>query len=69
MTTILYNHSWLGDDDLNLSKLIIAIFLRRYLLLTWCDYSNDELLYGHHSASVGKSVVQGLPMNKAEHNF
>jgi hypothetical protein len=34
MTTILHNHSCLGDNGLCLSELIIAIFLWRYLLLT-----------------------------------
>jgi hypothetical protein len=34
--TILCNHSWLGDDDLDLSELIVASFmlLRRYMFLT-----------------------------------
>jgi hypothetical protein len=27
MTTILHNHSWLGDDSLDLSELIIASFI------------------------------------------
>jgi hypothetical protein len=40
-TTILRNHSWLGDDNLDLSKLSVASFMlfRQYLFLTWCDYS------------------------------
>jgi hypothetical protein len=56
MTTILHNHSWLEDDDLDLSKLIFMI-LQRYQFLTWCDYSKGELSCGHRLASVGKSVV------------
>jgi hypothetical protein len=31
-TTILCNHSWLGDDELDLSKLIVASFM---LLILW----------------------------------
>jgi hypothetical protein len=60
MTTILHNHSWLGDNDLDLSKLIVASFMLLilcYMFLNWCDYSKGELLYGHRSASVEKSAV------------
>jgi hypothetical protein len=58
-TMILRNHSWLGDDDLDLSELIVASFmlLQWYLFLTWCDYKKYKLAYGHRSTSVGKSVV------------
>jgi hypothetical protein len=49
MTTILHNHSWLGDDNLELSELIFKeIFLRCDLFLTWCDYSKGDLPYGHY---------------------
>jgi hypothetical protein len=54
---ILHNHSWLGDDNLDLSKLIISSFMLlilQYLFLTWCDYSKGELTYDHRAASVGK---------------
>jgi hypothetical protein len=49
MTTILRNYSWMGDDDLDLSELIIASFMhfRWYLFLTQCDYSKSELTYVH----------------------
>jgi hypothetical protein len=57
-TTILYNHSSVGDDDLDLFELIFKVFLQRYLFLTWCDYSKCELPYSHLSASVGKSVYE-----------
>jgi hypothetical protein len=54
-TSILHNHSLLGDDSLELSELISkAIFLRWDLFLTWCDYSKGDLPYGHYSASVEK---------------
>jgi hypothetical protein len=59
-TTILHHHSWLEDNGLDLSELIVASFMFLifwYLFLTWCDYINSELTYGHRSASVGKSVV------------
>jgi hypothetical protein len=58
-TTILHNHSQLGDDGLDLSELIVASFmlLQWYLSFTWCDYSKGELPYDHRSASMGKSVV------------
>jgi hypothetical protein len=56
-TTILRNYSWLGDDDLDLSELIVIIILCQHLFLKWCDYSKDELPYSHRLESVGKSVV------------
>jgi hypothetical protein len=31
MTIILHNHSWLGDDNLDLSELIFMVILQRYL--------------------------------------
>jgi hypothetical protein len=72
-TTILHHYSLLRDDNLNLSELIEASFmlLRRYLFLTCCGYSKDELSYGHHSTSVRKSVVYILAriMVKTEHCF
>jgi hypothetical protein len=57
-TMILHNHSWLGDDGLDLSELIVASFmiLQRYLILTWCNYSKSELTYVHRSAGVGNNV-------------
>jgi hypothetical protein len=58
-TTILCNHNWLGDDDLDLFKLIVASFMfliLRYLFLTWYDYSKSELTYVYHLASVGNNV-------------
>jgi hypothetical protein len=55
---ILHNHSCLRDDSLDLFELIFIVLLRRYLFLTWCDYSKSELAYGHRSASVGKSVCR-----------
>jgi hypothetical protein len=60
MTSILHNHSWLGDNGLDLSELIVASFilLQWYLFLTWCDYSKGELPYGRRLASVGKSVYE-----------
>jgi hypothetical protein len=59
---ILHNHGWLGDDDLDLSKLIVACFMLHwwYLLLTWCDYSKGKLPYGDLSTSVVKSVDTSL---------
>jgi hypothetical protein len=56
---ILCNHSWLGDDSLDLSELIVASFMLiilRYMFLTWCDYNKGELTYVRHSTSVGKVV-------------
>jgi hypothetical protein len=55
---ILHNHSCLGDDGLDLSKLISMILLQRYMYLTWCDYSKGEPPYGHRSTSVEKSVYE-----------
>jgi hypothetical protein len=46
MTTILHNHSWLRDDNLDLSELIVASFMLlilQYLFLTWCEISKSEL--------------------------
>jgi hypothetical protein len=59
-TTILCNHSLLGDDDLDLSKLIVASFmlLQWYLFLTWCDYRKGELPYGHRPTSVENNVYE-----------
>jgi hypothetical protein len=59
-TMILHHHSWLGDNGVDLSELITTSFmlLQQYLVLAWCDYSKVELPYGHHSASVGKSVYE-----------
>ena len=57
---ILHNHIWLGDDELDLSELIVASFLLLilwYRFLTLCEFSKSELTYVHRSASVGKSVV------------
>jgi hypothetical protein len=59
-TTILHNHSLLGDDSLDLSKLIVASFtllILRYLFLTWCEINKSELTYVHRLTSVRKSVV------------
>jgi hypothetical protein len=58
-TMILHNHSCMGDDVLDLSGVIVAsfMFLQWYMLFSWCDYSKDELPYGHRSVSVWKSVV------------
>jgi hypothetical protein len=58
-TTILRNYSGLGDNGLDLSKLIVASFMLIilwYLFLTWCDYSKSELTYVHRSTSVGNNV-------------
>jgi hypothetical protein len=58
-TTILRNHSWLGDGGLDLSELIVAYFMLliwRYLSLAWCDYMKSELIYVHRSASVENNV-------------
>jgi hypothetical protein len=63
MTMILRKHSWLGDDNLYLSELIVAslmLLILRYLFLTWCDYSKGELTYDHRSASVGKVWLSSL---------
>jgi hypothetical protein len=60
-TTILHNYSWLGDDGLNLSELIVSSFMilvSLYLFLTWCDYSKSDLTYVHYSASVGNNVYE-----------
>jgi hypothetical protein len=46
-TTILSNHSWLGDDGLDLSELIVASFMfliLQYLFLNWCEFSKSELI-------------------------
>jgi hypothetical protein len=59
MTTILRNHSWLGEDDLDLSELIVASFMLLilwYLFLAWCYYSKSELTYVHRSTSAGNNV-------------
>jgi hypothetical protein len=57
---ILYNHSWPGDDDLDLFEPITTSFmlLRQHVLLTWYDYNIGELPYDHRSASVGKSLYE-----------
>jgi hypothetical protein len=50
--TILHNHSWLGDDGLDLSELIVASFMILilwYLFLTWCEVLAP--LYGSWSPS------------------
>jgi hypothetical protein len=54
MTMILYNHSRLVDDDLDLSELIITTFMLlilRYLFLTWCEFSKSEFTSVHHLKS------------------
>jgi hypothetical protein len=56
---ILHHHSWLWDDSLDLSELIVASFILlilRYLFLTWCDYSKSKLTYVHRSTSVRNNV-------------
>jgi hypothetical protein len=58
-TTIFHNNSYLGDDGLNLSELIIAFFMLLilwYLFLTWCDYIKSALTYVHRSEIVGNNV-------------
>jgi hypothetical protein len=59
-TKIRRNHSWLGDDSLDLSQLNVTsfMFLQRYLFLIWHDYNNGELSYGHRSTSVGNNVYE-----------
>jgi hypothetical protein len=59
-TTILRNHTCLGDNDLDLSELIVASFklLRWYLFLMWCDYSKAELPYCYRSARVGNNAYE-----------
>jgi hypothetical protein len=58
-TMILCNQSWLGDDGVDLSELIVASFMLLilwYLFLIWCDYSKSDLTYIHRSASVGNNI-------------
>jgi hypothetical protein len=56
-TTILRNHSLLGDDNLDLFELIVVSFMLlilRYPFLTWCEYNKGELTYVHRSATCGE---------------
>jgi hypothetical protein len=49
----------MGDDNLDLSELIVVAFMLLillYLFLTWCDYSNSELTYVHRLSSMGNNV-------------
>jgi hypothetical protein len=53
--TMIHNHNWLGDNDLDLSELIVASFILliwRYMFLTWCEFSKSEFTYVHRSTKL-----------------